>query len=211
MLSEILNDSRHRADCKNNYLSVCMEELVQLMRKFERMAPEEYQQLLGQRCFKKKGEVLLREGESNRYFWFLETGVARAFYLLDGEEITHNLFFPCQFVDAYAASSCNLPPNFSIHLLADSHLRLIDRALLAKLEQKYPLLLQMKFKIVGSHALWLLARDYSLQHYNATDRYKQLLHTQAHYVQRVPLKFIASYLCISDQTLSRIRSHITNN
>jgi hypothetical protein len=52
-------------------------------------------------------------------------------------------------------------------------------------------------------------RELSLLQYNAKERYLQLLHEQPEILQQIPLKYVASYIGITPQALSRIRRQIS--
>jgi hypothetical protein len=58
------------------------------------------------------------------------------------------------------------------------------------------------------YALWLEERLFQFHTLDATERYKLLLEKQPHFVQQIPLTYLASYLGVSLETLSRIRAKI---
>jgi hypothetical protein len=58
------------------------------------------------------------------------------------------------------------------------------------------------------YTIWLEGRIFSLQFHSAAERYADLLRNEPHLIQKVPLSYIASYLGITLETLSRIRAKI---
>jgi hypothetical protein len=58
------------------------------------------------------------------------------------------------------------------------------------------------------YALWLEHRLFQFHTMDATERYALLLKDQPHFVQQIPLTYLASYLGVSLETLSRIRAKI---
>jgi hypothetical protein len=58
------------------------------------------------------------------------------------------------------------------------------------------------------YAMWLEERLFRFHSLDATARYQLLLKEQPHFVQHIPLTYLASYLGVSLETLSRIRAEI---
>jgi CRP-like cAMP-binding protein len=206
MLSEILAYSRQRTECANNYLMPSVDKVAELLKEFEKTAPKEYFQLFEKREKKKKGEFLLQEGELATQFWFMEEGIARQYFHKDGQEVTNDLFFPCEFVDAYATSMLGLPSRVNIRLVTDAVVRGIDYVTLAEMEIRYPILGMAERLVIACDVLWLEERLHDVQHHTATERYNKLIEKQPQLIKKVSLSYIASYLNISLETLSRVRA-----
>lgn len=210
MLSEILAYSRQRTECANNYLMPSVDKVAELLEEFEKTAPTDYFQLFEKREKKKKGEFLLQEGELATQFWFMEEGIARQYFYKDGQEVTNDLFFPCEFVDAYATSVLELPSQVNIQLVTDAVVRGIDYNALGEMEMRYPILAVAERLVIACNIHWLEERLHDVQHCSATERYSALLQKQPHMINKVPLSYIASYLNISLETLSRVRANLKN-
>lgn len=206
MLSQIIDKSRHRMECVNNYMMPRIDEIVALLRLAEHTLGEDYELVFKKRKNFLKGNYLLKEGTISKDIWFLEEGIARRFYYNDGIEYTDNFFFPCEFVDCFATASLELPSRFSIQLLTNAVVRVIDRDELLKLEIKYPFLKELWRLLIACNVLWLEERLYSLQQLSATERYLQVLKKQPQIIKEIPLTYIAFYLGVSVETLSRIRA-----
>lgn len=206
MLSQILAYSRQRAECANNYLMPSVDKVAQLLEEFEKTAPKEYFQLFEKTERKKKGDFLLQEGELATQFWFMEEGIARQYFYKDGEEVTNDLFFPCEFVDAYATSALELPSKVNIQLVTDAVVRGIDYETLLGMEMQYPILGLAERLVIACNVHWLEERLHDMQHCTAAERYNRLLEKQPHLIKKIPLSYIASYLNVSIETLSRVRA-----
>ncbi|HEY4787467.1 MAG TPA: hypothetical protein VIH57_15520, partial [Bacteroidales bacterium] len=113
---------------------------------------------------------------------------------------------PYEFVDSYGCSALQIPSKVNIQLICDSVVCLIDWNNVRDLQHKYVILSEIEKIIAACNVLWLEERVYSLQSLNAQERYLQLLDRQPHLVQQIPLTYIASFLGISLETLSRIRT-----
>ena len=70
----------------------------------------------------KKGSILLREGQISKEAYFVIKGCVRQYYLVDGEEKTHNFFTEEQWVVAIKSFSQNTPSTYYLDCCEDSHL-----------------------------------------------------------------------------------------
>lgn len=209
-MSKVLRESAMLAECKNNYLASCLPSLVELMQEFEKQAPCDYKLLFEQCRYAKRGDLLFIKDERKDEFYFLESGVARSYFLDEGEEKTRNFFLSHQFIDTYATMGNASTAQFNIHLLKDAKLRVINRALLRQLSVKYPLLKDMQLLIVTAQSTWQSGMSILLSETDATLRYLKLINLYPHYLQQLPLMHIASYLGLRGQSLSRIRKELVS-
>lgn len=161
-------------------------------------------------CFEKitlaKNEYLLEEGKVCRHLYFLETGALRGFYTLDGKEITHWFGFENDFVTSFHSFITQAPAIENIQLLEGSILWAISKDTLTSLFDRYHEIERLVRIIYERYYIRLEERFVNAQFKTATERYENLLQHTPHLTERVPLGFIASYLGISQETLSRIRS-----
>jgi len=208
MLSKLLAKSQYRMDCANNYMQPSLNEITLIFRYLEKIAYSDYQMVFGNRQQFVKGTHLLREGQIATNFWFIEEGIARQYFYKNGKDVCNDFFFPCEFVDAYGTSVLELPSRVNIQLVSDAWVRIINYEALRNLESKYPVLQKAEQLIIACNVLWLEERLYSIQHLSAADRYKMLMDKQPHLIKDIPLSYIASYLGISLETLSRIRAKL---
>jgi len=170
---------------------------------------EEAQNAL-QNCFQKisvsKNEFLLNEGQVCRHLYFLETGALRGFYTLDGKEITHWFGFEKDFVTSFHSFITHEPAVENIQLLEGSILWAISKETLTNLfnlNHEIERLMRIAYE---KYYIRLEERFVNAQFKTASERYENLLRQSPHILERVPLGYIASYLGISQETLSRIRS-----
>jgi hypothetical protein len=75
-----------------------------------------------------------------------------------------------------------------------------------KIMSKNPYIQKMKDILTSGYALLLEERLHSIQFCTAKERYNFMLEKYPHLIQQIPLTYIASYLGISLETLSRIRA-----
>ena len=160
-------------------------------------------------CFEKitlsKNEYLLTEGQVCRHLYFLEKGALRGFYNLDGKEITHWFGFEKDFVTSFHSFITREPAVENIQLLEGSILWAISKETLTELFNSYHEIERLVRIAYEKYYIRLEERFVNAQFKTATERYENLLKNTPYILERVPLGYIASYLGISQETLSRIR------
>lgn len=156
-----------------------------------------------------KGEYLVKKGQiSNRYL-FLETGCIRAFTTdTAGEEVTTELYQGGQIVFEVASFFKKIPAAENYQAIETSTGRFIDFDSLQTLFHTVPEFRELGRMILVNGFISFKQRTLSLINLTAEQRYAQLLASRPELLQTVPLKYIASYLGITDTSLSRIRKEI---
>lgn len=160
-------------------------------------------------CFEEvvlsKNEFLLTEGKTCRHLYFLEQGVLRGFYNLEGKEITHWFAFAPEFVTSFHGYITQQPAVESLQLLEGSVLWRIAKEKAVELMNRFHDIERLVRIAYETYYIRLEERFVNAQFKTALERYQRLLQQSPHILERVPLGYIASYLGISQETLSRIR------
>jgi CRP-like cAMP-binding protein len=149
--------------------------------------------------------VLVRELQTSGSVYLIITGSARSYYLQDGIEV-HTWF---AFEGELAGSLSNfndLPSRETIELLEPSTVLVFDIKALKRLMTENLQVAHFVHAAILEHALYLEDRIYRTHLRSASERLSALLEHEPEILRRVPLTFIASFLGISRETLSRIRS-----
>ncbi len=155
-----------------------------------------------------RGTLLLEQGKTCRHLYFLEYGFARSFYYQAGKDITSWFAFEDDIVTSMYSFTAQKPSFENIEILENSVLHSITHDQLQQLYNKFP-----EFNLAGrllteKYYIELEERTFSFQIQSATERYQIILNHQPELLQRASLGHIASYLGISQETLSRIRANI---
>jgi CRP-like cAMP-binding protein len=153
-----------------------------------------------------KGSYLITEGKICQHIYFLEKGSLRGFYNLDGKEITYWFGFENTFVTSFYSFITHKPSNENIHLLEDCTLWGIAYDRLQRLYNQHADIERLGRKIVEQYYVMLEDRFLANHFKESRERYDNLMTNAPHILQRIPLGYVASYLGISQETLSRIRS-----
>ena len=159
----------------------------------------------------KKGDYLVLKGQVCSQAVFIEKGVMRNFYLdREGNDITTYLVCEGWFNTSYTSFLEQVPSIESIQAVSDCQLKAIDFETFSLLKANSKNFSEMTDKLI---IRGLECKDERLQAYqtrNAVTRYRELLEKQPSIIQHTPLQYVASYLGISRETLSRIRNQKDN-
>jgi len=101
------------------------------------------------------------------------------------------------------------PATAHIQMLEDSEVLVISKESFQKSEQEIPKLKQWYALKMLRSASASMNRIAEMKTLTAEERYLRLLEKQPHIFQRIPLQYIASYLNIEPQSLSRLRKRLT--
>jgi len=163
-------------------------------------------------CFTKvilsKNECLITEGKVCRHLYFLEQGALRGYYNLDGKEVTHWFSFENDFVTSFHSFITLQPAVENIQLIEGSILWSISKENLNSLLSRHHEIERLVRIIYERYYIRLEERFVNAHFKSATERYHDLIMQAPHIIERVPLGAIASYLGISQETLSRVRSRL---
>ena len=155
-----------------------------------------------------KGKLLSEQNHYNRNIYFVEEGMLRMFYYENGKDITTNFYSEGKITANIDTLFKNQPTRNNIETLEKS---VITTCNFNKLEELCSVSLtaaNFSRYILGNLMIEMSRRIFSLQYMTAKEKYIQLLEENPNIILRAPLGMIATYLGISQETLSRIRSDI---
>lgn len=158
----------------------------------------------------RKGEHILKKGEVSNSYLILESGLMRSFaFDYKGDDITTDFFSDHEIVIEVLSLFQRTPAQENIQALTDCECWKIE----------YDVFQELYHSIAGFSEwgrLWMTARLFHFKQrsvemvtISAKDRYLQLIREKPQIVLQSPLKYTASYLGITDTSLSRIRKEIS--
>lgn len=150
--------------------------------------------------------LLIKEGEKSKKLYFVAKGCLRSFYGQKEKEVTLWFGHEGDLVTCFRSVIKNENGLENIQLCEDSVFYEIDYDVLNQLTQQYPQINQFYRKVMEESYLYWENRVMMLLFYTAKERYRKLLERSPFVLQRFPLSQIASYLGITQETLSRIRA-----
>lgn len=152
-----------------------------------------------------KGDYLIHEGQTSQYLYFVNAGLLRLFYLQNGEETTRYLATEGDFAGALSSFLTRKPTLENMQALENCELLQLHYDDLQTLYKKYSAWHEFSRKLLEEAYIEQTSRIESLICQSAEARYKNFIQYEYDLFQRVPQQYIATYLGIQPETLSRIR------
>ncbi|MCL7987791.1 Crp/Fnr family transcriptional regulator [Sphingobacterium sp. lm-10] len=153
----------------------------------------------------KKGHLLMRADRLEKHLYLIKKGVVRAYADSEKGEITFWFGQEGEAILSMASYVMDIPSYENIALIEDCTLYQIAKFDLQELYKSDIHLANWGRKLAEYELIKAERRAISRELRSATDRYQTLLSEHPRLIQRIPLKFIASYLGVTQVSLSRIR------
>lgn len=174
---------------------------------FQHLSPEEKEALQPHISFQKvaKNTHLQEIGYTCKTIYFIKSGIARIYYFKDTTEVTELFASEGEIIVRVESLFTGRPSRKGIHILEDSEIIGINASGLFQLYDTHHGIERLFRKVFEAEHLQTVLRLESLQFHSAEERYEILLKETPNLIKRVSLKYIASYLGITQTSLSRIR------
>lgn len=186
-----------------------MGKLIELTKQLWPSMSREFEDVLRSSLVREevsKKQLILKEGQTAHRMHFVEQGCLRGYYLKGGEEINSWFMKEGDFVISIVSFYTQTPSEEIIETLEDCVLWSISYQRLHQLYLQYPEFNRVGRLLTEHYYVLSEQRTQNLRKKTADERYRQLVTSFPDISNRVPLKFIASYLGISFETLSRLRA-----
>lgn len=153
-----------------------------------------------------EGDHILKKGQICVGAFFLVKGLARSYYIKDNKQITSRLMEEGFIITSWLSFYSQQPSNEYIIAMEDCETVYLDFNTINDLYVEFPV-----FNVIGRRQVEYSfcqaeIRTQMLRGLTAEQRYSLFCENNPSLLRRVPLKYIASYLGMSDETLSRIRA-----
>lgn len=153
-----------------------------------------------------KNEILVLENKINQITHFIEEGYVRSFVLdSDGNEVTTEIYGPSEFADNFLSFFRKTPSLETFQAITPCKTWVMNYETVQKYFHEVPEFREWGRMLLLSNFAKLQNRTINLIKSTAEQRYENLMNTRPELIQNVPLKHLASYLGITDTSLSRIR------
>ena len=180
----------------------------ELARRYSTMTHEELdllESILVPMKFLKNG-MILREGETCTNIYWVVKGLVRQFYYKNGKEVTEYMATENSIVMCIESLFLEQPTHLQIKAIEPSILIAIPKADLEAVAMKSVNIQILYRKILEESLILSQIHADMLRFESAQDRYHKLIKRQPQLVLRAPLVYIASYLQMTPETLSRVRT-----
>ena len=153
-----------------------------------------------------KDQPLVKQGQICRKLYYVEKGIGRNFYLnSDGKEITQLFFGEGRFMTSLESFFQESPSLYYVELLEDAIIHSISKEEFDLLFDRYHKMERLGRLLSTEMLTKVVHKLNAIQFQTAGERYEYMLTEYPDIIYRVPLGMIASYLGMSQETLSRIR------
>jgi CRP-like cAMP-binding protein len=193
----------------HNFTCMMTLQLQLILNKIILFSEEELK--LIESCFEpvtlKKNEVLLKEGQTCTTFFLVESGCLRNYYNNNGLDVNLSFTLENQFTTSFEAYINREPSRIIIQALEKSVVWVVNARAFPRDTDSSPAFSTF-IRRVAIRVLYATEEHHNMIMMNApADRYRYILEKKPELVKRIPLTHLASYIGITRETLSRIRSN----
>lgn len=153
-----------------------------------------------------KGEIILKEGDVCEHVYYVERGLTRQFYFKNGKELTEHIGVEHSIVMCIESLFMEKPTHLQLEALEPTLIYAMPKR---KLEEValHNVNIQILFRKILEESL-IISQVHAdmLRFETAQDRYLKLCKLSPQEVLRAPLVYVASYLQMTPETLSRVRA-----
>ncbi len=149
---------------------------------------------------------ILKQGQVCTHLCFMTEGILRTYHNIEQKEITARFTFANNIVVSAGSFFMQTPATESIQAIEDCTFLEIPFIALQKIYKKYPLFNYHTRLITENYFYQQEQRLFMLRHKSAKAKFEYFNTHFPHYFKDIPIKYIASFLGISAETLSRIRN-----
>lgn len=153
--------------------------------------------------------MLLNKGEVENHLSFVEKGIVRLYIPQEDGDLTFGFVFGGAFVSAYDSFITQTPAEYVVETITDTVLWQLNYKDLQEVYASSAIGNLIGRKASEELFLKKSKRELSLLRDSAEQRYLNLFEERPELIRQIPLKYIASYIGITPQALSRIRKRIS--
>ena len=155
-----------------------------------------------------KGEMILKEGEICRYIYYIERGLIRQFYFKNGKQITEHLGEDRTMFMCIESLFREEPTKLQVEALEPTMVYALPKSKLEEVAM-HNVNIQILYRKILEESLIISQVHADLVRFEiAQNRYKRMCKLSPQVILRAPLVYIASYLQMTPETLSRVRSSV---
>lgn len=154
----------------------------------------------------KKGDVLFRPDHVLTKLLFVEKGLLRGYRIVDGKEYTHHFYFSDWFATDFESFLTQQPSQLYMEAMTSCVYCEFEKNHLEALYKEHHELERLGRIIAEKAYLATVTKLADMQLLTLKEKYERLIQRDPQLFQKVPQKYIASYLGVSEQSLSRIKN-----
>jgi CRP-like cAMP-binding protein len=174
---------------------------------FTHVSNEDFEQLAAVMHEKQlnRGEVILKEGQVCKHYYFIIKGCIRSFSIKEGREVNVNFYFEDDVACDFSSFRNEEPSEFYMVAMENCTVFCASKAEALPVFINHTSLHIYLFRFFQYLYLKEEEHSNSFKLLTPEERYHFIVENQPYYLQRIPMIYLASYLGISRETLTRIR------
>ena len=153
-----------------------------------------------------KGDYLIQEGQVEHSVYFIESGAVRVFHVTEFEEQTIRFGYEGSIITSLSSFISGKPSEFYIEALRKTTVKIIPKETIFAIVNESHETLSQYNQLLQTLIVKQMEREVDLLTESPTKRLQRVLDRSPNLFQEIPLKYIASYLRMTPETLSRIRN-----
>ncbi|WP_019187953.1 Crp/Fnr family transcriptional regulator [Prevotella conceptionensis] len=153
-----------------------------------------------------KGEIILKEGDVCEHIYYVERGLTRQFYFKNGKELTEHIGVEHTIVMCIESLFKEKPTYLQLEALEPTLVYAMPKHRLEEVALHNVNIQILYRKILEESLIISQVHADMLRFETAQDRYLKLCKQSPQVVLRAPLVYVASYLQMTPETLSRVRA-----
>jgi CRP-like cAMP-binding protein len=186
------------------------EQILQSISRFVTLDSHEQDFFVSKLEFRKyrKKETVLQEGNVCNHIFFINKGCIRYYYTVEGKENTAQFFFENGWYTDFDSFLSGKPSRLNIQTLERTEMLLLSAKNLHEIYNEVPKFERLGRQMAENAFLGVRQRNEMLENLTVEERYLALMKERPKVFERIPQHYIASYLGVQPESLSRIRKRI---
>jgi CRP-like cAMP-binding protein len=156
-----------------------------------------------------KGDFLVKAGQVCNHVSFINKGLIRIYYSVDGKDISIGFVGEGEYTSEYESFLTRKPAVQNLEVLSDAELIDLSFDDMQHLYKEYPAFQEFGRKIAEMLFIMLNQRNTALLALSPEDRYRKMIEVNSMLLQQVPQYMLASYIGVTPEHLSRIRKKMS--
>lgn len=154
-----------------------------------------------------KKEYIFKEREVSDKIYFIDSGILRLFYYENEEERTFDFVDQGRWFINFESYLTNSESIYNFQAIEDCKIRFMYKDDLERLYSKFPRLERIG-RVIVEQVLVSITIELRKNNWTLDERYEDLICNKPLWIQQIPQKYIASYLNIQPESLSRMKSRL---
>jgi CRP-like cAMP-binding protein len=190
------------------------KSLLDFLNKFIPLGQDEYDELISPCVIKRnfgKKSIITQAGEVENYINFIESGLARKYYKKENEEINTQISYEGHIIHAQESFHSRTPSEYSIEAIEPTELTSITYECLENIYSSSEKMQRLGRLVITSTMVMKDKWQSQLVKLTPRERFISFVTRHPELMQRVPQKYLASYLNIKPETFSRFKHMVKDH